>query len=127
MKTEYIFLSLLLISVVLSACNWFENDISGIYKGTVVTGYGDRAATLELEKLQKKEVSVYLFVTTPYCVGEFRGKGLLKDKVITATDRDEDNICTVTLTLNGKKIQTAEQNCMYWHGFQCSFEGKFSK
>lgn len=64
------------------------------------------------------------------CTGNIEGDAVLTDSTlkITGNDPDADAICTIDIKFSGKKASIKEgENCSYYHGVSCDFEGDLKK
>ncbi len=120
----YRFILFVVFTVMFIAPTCFASDISGTYVGNRGGGIN---AKLKLNALAGGKIAVYILIDSGGCAGEFEGKGTMQGNVITATKKFENEICKLTLKVNGEKIEIEEENCLAWHGVRCSFEGTFIK
>ena len=61
------------------------------------------------------------------CGGSFTGQGELKGNILKLVDPTEDQSCVITVKFETNTAQVSEDNCMYYHGGGCGFDGKLTK
>ena len=65
--------------------------------------------------------------TSSGCGGAFTGQGELKGNILKLVDPTEDQSCVITVKFESKTAQVSEDNCMYYHGGGCAFDGTLTK
>ncbi|MFA9202575.1 MAG: hypothetical protein ACEQSD_01065 [Flavobacteriales bacterium] len=61
------------------------------------------------------------------CGGSFTGRGELKGNILKLVDPTEDYSCVITVKFETNTAQVSEDNCMYYHGAGCGFDGTLTK
>lgn len=99
-----------------------EANISGIWRGSLV-GDGQMEVTSALHGFD-----IALNVSSQSgCSGEITGTGQLSGNMLTLTKKENDQICTVNIRFAGDTASIDENNCSYYHGVACSFDGTLKK
>lgn len=70
---------------------------------------------------------VQLIVFTAGCIGEIKGSGTLSGNTLTLMNNDDDQVCTITVKFAGNTAEVNEQNCSFYHGAACEFDGILKK
>jgi hypothetical protein len=61
------------------------------------------------------------------CAGTFTGQGQLNGSLLKLVDPVEKNSCVVTVNFDSGTAKVSENNCLYYHGASCDFNGTLKK
>lgn len=102
-----------------------DGDWAGKYKGDFDGGDGEVSiGSADASGRRKVDVSV----AGSGCSGQIVGNAALSgDKLILKQRDGNGEMCTVTMTRDGKGIAIAEDGCLSYHGMTCAFVGTASK
>jgi len=98
------------------------SSIIGEWEGQL-TGY-DGSMTV---KQSGASYQADLWVGGSGCGGGFTGQGELNGNILKLVDPTEDQSCVITVKFESKTAQVSEDNCMYYHGGGCGFDGTLTK
>lgn len=99
-----------------------ESSIPGIWKGSL-EGDGQMEVTSA-----PNGFDIALNVSSPSgCSGAITGTGQLSDSILTLTKKEDDQICTINIKFAGDTASIDENNCSFYHGAACSFDGTLKK
>lgn len=94
----------------------FEGAYTGVYDGQ----------SLKISKNSANRYSLSFEVSVPGCLGDVKLKGKAKGKSLIAVIKEDDNICTFTVTRTSSGVRVKEDNCFYYHGASCEFQGEYN-
>lgn len=120
---------ILLVMLPVMAHAQLAGNIEGDYEGSGEGNISLRTIVLDTETGM---VAASLGVGSRGCGGAFVGTGKLKNNVLKISpykkeEGAESCIITVTFDKTGKKASVNEDDCMYYHGAACSFNGQLKK
>jgi hypothetical protein len=61
------------------------------------------------------------------CAGTIQALGTLTGNTLTLMEKDDDQVCTITVKFSGSTAEVNEQNCWPNHGAACGFSGTLRK
>ncbi len=100
-----------------------NNEITGSWHGEFEGGEGAMEVVPAGENFH-----VQLSLSTPSgCVGSFDGIGSLTANVLALIKKENDETCSIKIEFSGNAAEIQENNCYFYHGAQCSFDGTLKK
>jgi hypothetical protein len=98
--------------------------ISGEY--SLLEGGDSYSGSLNINYKGSKKFKFQLVVgTSRGCTGDVEGTATFKSQNVATYS--SSNCEGLTFTFSGNKVTVSENNCQYWHGTSCSFDGEFGK